>query len=74
MKLWKVSRWQKRDSIALEQKAAIETYNVKVKTGDKFGCGTNANVYMQLFGEENDSGMIQVIGLNKLTAGITLNP
>ena len=31
-------------------------YNVAVMTGDKFGAGTNANVYMTLFGEKGDSG------------------
>jgi len=57
-----VSQWKNkaRNSMSLEQKASIETYHVKVKTGDVRGAGTDANVYMQLFGEENDSGIIQL--------------
>ena len=30
-------------------------YTVRVKTGDKIGAGTNANVYMQLFGDKGSS-------------------
>ncbi len=32
------------------------TYNVSVTTSDKRGAGTDANVFIQLFGENNDSG------------------
>lgn len=35
-----------------------KTYNVTVVTSDKRGAGTDANVYIQLFGERNDSGKI----------------
>ena len=57
-----IGAWKQkaRNSISLEQKAAIETYHVKVKTGDKLGAGSDANVYLQLFGEDNDSGIIQL--------------
>ena len=61
-----ITQWKNkaRNSMSLEQKAAIETYHVAVKTGDKMGAGTDANVYMQLFGEENDSGIIQLKASN----------
>ena len=35
----------------------MTTYNVSVFTGDKFGAGTDANVYIVLFGEIDDTGM-----------------
>ena len=31
-------------------------YDVTVVTGDKFGCGTDANVFVTLFGETGDTG------------------
>lgn len=34
----------------------MTTYHVFVYTGDKFGAGTDANVYIVLFGEIDDSG------------------
>lgn len=37
------------------------TYNVTVVTSDKRGAGTDANVYIQLFGNKNDSGKFQII-------------
>ena len=60
------SEWQnkRRDSIALEQKAAGETYLIKVRTGDVRGAGTDANVYMQLFGNQDDTGIIQLKSSN----------
>ena len=36
----------------------MTTYHVYVYTGDKFGAGTDANVYILLFGEEDDTGNI----------------
>ena len=32
------------------------TYHVHVYTGDKFGAGTDANVFITLFGEIDDTG------------------
>ncbi|XP_048241483.1 lipoxygenase homology domain-containing protein 1-like isoform X2 [Haliotis rufescens] len=45
-----------RDEIALETKAAMTTYHVKVTTGNVWGAGTDANVYVILFGEEDITG------------------
>jgi len=36
--------------------AALQTYHVYVTTGDKWGAGTDANVYLVLFGENDDTG------------------
>lgn len=36
--------------------ARMNTYEVSVVTGDVRGAGTNANVYIILFGEEDDTG------------------
>ncbi|KAH9519113.1 Lipoxygenase y domain-containing protein 1 [Bulinus truncatus] len=47
-----------RDEIALEVKAALTTYHVKVFTGDKFGAGTDANVYVVLFGEKDHTNKL----------------
>ena len=38
--------------------ALITTYNVTVVTSDIRGAGTDSNVYIQLFGNKNDSGNI----------------
>jgi len=32
------------------------TYHVFVQTGNKFGAGTDANVYIVLYGEIDDTG------------------
>jgi hypothetical protein len=34
------------------------TYKVHVVTSDEFGSGTNANVYITIFGEHNNTGYI----------------
>lgn len=34
------------------------TYHVHVYTGDKFGAGTDANVFITLFGEVDDTGLV----------------
>nr|XP_032809632.1 lipoxygenase homology domain-containing protein 1-like [Petromyzon marinus] len=47
-------------SLSLEQKAQLTTYNIKVKTGDKRGSGTDANVYMVLYGEKDDTGKVNL--------------
>lgn len=44
--------------MALEMKASLTTYKVSVKTGDVRGAGTDANVYMVLYGESDDSGQM----------------
>ena len=36
--------------------AALQTYHVSVITGNKMGSGTDANVYLVLFGENDDTG------------------
>jgi hypothetical protein len=36
------------------------SYKIKVETGDKRGAGTDANVFVTLFGENGDSGEIQL--------------
>ena len=38
----------------------MTTYHVYVYTGDKFGAGTDADVYIQLFGEEDDTGTVNL--------------
>ncbi|XP_071795423.1 lipoxygenase homology domain-containing protein 1-like [Asterias amurensis] len=45
-----------REEIALEAKASMETYHVFVTTSDVRGAGTDANVYIVLFGENDDTG------------------
>ncbi|GFN87702.1 hypothetical protein PoB_001420800 [Plakobranchus ocellatus] len=45
-----------RDEIGLEFKAALTTFHVKVYTGDVWGAGTDANVYIMLFGEKDTTG------------------
>lgn len=35
---------------------ADTTYKIHVKTSDEKGAGTDANVYIRLFGENGDSG------------------
>ena len=35
-------------------------YIVKVFTGNKFGAGTDANVFLKLFGSQGDSGEIHL--------------
>lgn len=34
----------------------MKVYTVEVVTGDEFGCGTDANVFVTIFGELGDSG------------------
>ena len=36
----------------------MQTYHVYVYTGDKLGAGTDANVYMTLYGEVDDTGTV----------------
>lgn len=48
------------DNIDLEQMAEKTTYNINVETGDVSGAGTDANVYIYLYGEKEDSGKIEL--------------
>uniref|UniRef100_A0AAV2IX71 PLAT domain-containing protein n=1 Tax=Knipowitschia caucasica TaxID=637954 RepID=A0AAV2IX71_KNICA len=45
-------------TLGLEQKAMSTTYVVKIKTGDKKYAGTDANVFMTLYGSNDDTGII----------------
>uniref|UniRef100_A0A3B3V653 Lipoxygenase homology PLAT domains 1 n=1 Tax=Poecilia latipinna TaxID=48699 RepID=A0A3B3V653_9TELE len=45
-------------TLGLEQKAMSTTYTVRIKTGDKKYAGTDANVFMTLFGTKDDTGII----------------
>ncbi|XP_013416715.1 lipoxygenase homology domain-containing protein 1 isoform X2 [Lingula anatina] len=47
-----------RQEIALETKAAMTTYHVIVVTGNVWGAGTDANVYVVLYGEKDDTGQM----------------
>lgn len=48
------------DNIDLEQMSEKTTYNIEVETGDVSGAGTDANVFVILFGEKGDSGKIDL--------------
>lgn len=37
------------------------TYTLKIKTGEKKNAGTDANVFAILFGENDDTGMINIM-------------
>ena len=41
--------------------ASVTTYEVHVTTGDIRGAGTDANVFVTLFGENGDSGTLSII-------------
>ncbi|XP_076450682.1 LOW QUALITY PROTEIN: lipoxygenase homology domain-containing protein 1-like [Babylonia areolata] len=45
-----------RDEIGLETKAAMTTYHVKVTTGDVWGAGTDANIFIILYGDIDNTG------------------
>ncbi|KAG8545266.1 hypothetical protein GDO81_021178, partial [Engystomops pustulosus] len=47
-------------TLGLEQKAKSTTYTVRVKTGDKKNGGTDANVFIVLFGEKDDTGFMNL--------------
>lgn len=57
-KLSKKDSFAIRKEVALETKAALDTYHVYVTTGDKFGAGTDATVHIVLFGEKDDTGEV----------------
>uniref|UniRef100_A0A2K5QBQ8 Lipoxygenase homology domain-containing protein 1 n=1 Tax=Cebus imitator TaxID=2715852 RepID=A0A2K5QBQ8_CEBIM len=45
------------DNLALEQKDKSTTFSVTIKTGIKKNAGTDANVFITLFGTQDDTGM-----------------
>ncbi|XP_073475133.1 lipoxygenase homology domain-containing protein 1 [Aquarana catesbeiana] len=47
-------------TLGLEQKAKSTTYTVRVKTGDKKNAGTDANVFIILYGEKDDTGLMNL--------------
>ncbi|XP_039606557.1 lipoxygenase homology domain-containing protein 1-like [Polypterus senegalus] len=51
---------QSQATLGLEQKAQSTTYTLKVKTGDKKHAGTDANVFAVLYGEKDDTGVINL--------------
>ena len=36
------------------------SYHVRIKTGDRLGAGTDANVHLKIFGEKGDTDKIQL--------------
>lgn len=36
------------------------SYEIRIKTGDRFGAGTDANVHLKIFGEKGDTDKIQL--------------
>uniref|UniRef100_A0A3Q1CF52 Lipoxygenase homology PLAT domains 1b n=1 Tax=Amphiprion ocellaris TaxID=80972 RepID=A0A3Q1CF52_AMPOC len=47
-------------TLGLEQKSMSTTYTLKIKTGEKKYAGTDANVFAILFGENDDTGIINL--------------
>ncbi|XP_076859680.1 lipoxygenase homology domain-containing protein 1 [Brachyhypopomus gauderio] len=47
-------------TLGLEQKAKSTTYTLRIKTGDKKYAGTDANVFAVLFGEADDTGIVNL--------------
>ncbi|KAI3372735.1 hypothetical protein L3Q82_023197 [Scortum barcoo] len=47
-------------TLGLEQKSMSTTYTLKIKTGEKKYAGTDANVFAILFGEHDDTGIINL--------------
>ncbi|XP_004855149.1 lipoxygenase homology domain-containing protein 1 isoform X2 [Heterocephalus glaber] len=45
------------DNLALEQKDKSTTFSVTIKTGNKKNAGTDANVFITLFGMQDDNGI-----------------
>ncbi|XP_042637316.1 lipoxygenase homology domain-containing protein 1 [Orycteropus afer afer] len=45
------------DNLGLEQKDKSTTFSVTIKTGDKKNAGTDANVFITLFGMQDNTGM-----------------
>ncbi|XP_047448234.1 lipoxygenase homology domain-containing protein 1 [Mugil cephalus] len=49
-----------RTTLGLEQKSMSTTYTLKIKTGEKKYAGTDANVFAILFGENDDTGIVNL--------------
>uniref|UniRef100_A0A8C3ALE5 Lipoxygenase homology PLAT domains 1 n=1 Tax=Cyclopterus lumpus TaxID=8103 RepID=A0A8C3ALE5_CYCLU len=47
-------------TLGLEQKAMSTTYTMRIKTGDKKYAGTDANIFMILYGTKDDTGIINL--------------
>nr|XP_057920226.1 lipoxygenase homology domain-containing protein 1 isoform X2 [Doryrhamphus excisus] len=47
-------------TLGLEQKAMSTTYTVRIKTGEKKYAGTDANVFLILYGTKDDTGIINL--------------
>ncbi|KAM7415994.1 hypothetical protein PAMA_018188 [Pampus argenteus] len=47
-------------TLGLEQKSMSTTYTLKIKTGEKKYAGTDANVFAILFGENDDTGIVNL--------------
>nr|XP_057926865.1 lipoxygenase homology domain-containing protein 1 isoform X2 [Doryrhamphus excisus] len=47
-------------TLGLEQKSMSTTYTIKIKTGEKKYAGTDANVFAVLFGENDDTGIVNL--------------
>jgi hypothetical protein len=64
-----------KDEFALEMRAHIVSYHVKVATNKERGSGTDANVYVTLYGKDGDTGKIHLktslTNKNKFEAGQT---
>ncbi|CAF4073398.1 unnamed protein product, partial [Rotaria sordida] len=45
----------------LEMKTIATTYKISVITSNEFGSGTNANVYIIIFGKHNDTGKVPLM-------------
>ncbi|XP_061658036.1 lipoxygenase homology domain-containing protein 1-like [Syngnathoides biaculeatus] len=62
-------------TLGLEQKAMSTTYAVRIKTGEKKYAGTDANVFMILYGTKDDTGIINLKASkthkNKFERGMT---
>ncbi|XP_070844973.1 lipoxygenase homology domain-containing protein 1 [Chaetodon trifascialis] len=62
-------------TLGLEQKAMSTTYTIRIKTGEKKYAGTDANVFMILYGTKDDTGIINLKASkshrNKFEQGMT---
>ncbi|XP_016373226.1 lipoxygenase homology domain-containing protein 1 [Sinocyclocheilus rhinocerous] len=47
-------------TLGLEQKAMSTTYTLRIKTGEKKHAGTDANIFAILYGENDDTGLINL--------------
>ncbi|CAF0968400.1 unnamed protein product [Rotaria sp. Silwood1] len=48
----------------------MTTYNIKIKTGDVFQAGTNADVHLKIFGEKDTTDKLQLTTINNNTKNI----